>query len=109
MSTVTIPRELAQSLLVLMTRSVTEGVESVPAGQWLTFANALDKAMHAPPASQNAPGSTPGGNPLPGACRFCQAVVGGATGLCAQCADDLLRDASELEQSKHACPRCHDA
>jgi hypothetical protein len=109
-STVTLPRELAQSLLVLMIRDATDA--DVPAGQWLTFANALDKAMHAPQARQNAPGAMQAADPTQGACRFCRTAGGPGTrenGLCATCADDLLRDAQELERASKSCPRCDHA
>lgn len=140
MSTVTIPRELAQSLLVLMTRSVTEGSHGVPPGQWLTFANALDRAMHprtqwrapngapltdrhnlnppeamyramgcTPELPQVASGATQAPSPTPGACRFCRVTLSEDQGLCATCASELLHDAQQLEQSRHAdcpCSRC---
>lgn len=107
MNTVTIPRELVRDILLLMTRDAIDA--DVPPGQWLTFANALDKAMHAPGALQNAPGATPA-TPVPlTPCRFCRVAVTTDGGLCATCATELLADAQELERSKHECPRCHDA
>jgi len=138
-STVTLPRELAESLLLLMTRTVTHGPESVPTGQWLVFANALDRAMH--PRLDRAPetGTPPGthriasGTTQPfteqesSSLRVC--VVPGANGwpcegchvlttnlrrrppyLCATCYDEFVRDLAEQDQRpEHPGIGCNDA
>ena len=106
-ATVTIPKDLAQSLLDLLTRQCVEGLTSVPVSAVLASANALDRAMHAPRSADVAPGATPWLPVGQGVCRFCQSAPTPLGGLCTQCTDDLLRDAQELEA--RPCPRCHDA
>lgn len=125
MTPVTLPRELAESLLTLMTRTVLDGHESVPIAQWLVFANALDKAMH-PKTAQDAPGATralaPVSAPIAGpcgalgafqaqdeaimaddlTCRFCHTAPVREPGhACGPCIEALLADVASLESDVH--------
>ncbi len=108
MSTVTIPRELAQSVLVLLHR--TYSGDAVPGGTYALIMHDLETALaspeNTPRTAQDAPGSTQETPPTPGTCRFCRVALSDDQGLCKQCADDLLRDAQELEASKSVCCFC---
>lgn len=104
MNTVTLPRELAQSLLVLMHR-VYAG-DAIPGGTWALVMRDLETALGTPEDASESTQATP--VPLT-PCRFCRVAVTTDGGLCAPCATDLLRDAQELEQSTHVCPRCDHA
>lgn len=124
-SNVTLPRELAESLLVLMTRTVTDGAESVPPGQWLVFANALDRALH-PKTHAGAAmrGLTADESrtlraavaeaAASGVCEGCRATTDGVRRaspfLCPSCYDEFVADLAQLDdRPEHPGTRCNDA
>lgn len=120
MSTVTIPRELAQSLLVLMTRDATDA--DVPAGQWRTFADALATALNAPRNAQDAPGSTQhpwacpcfprlhcdayGGSRAHPACRTCEGCDSSIPATCLGTVCRFCRTAAVIDNG--LCAPCAD-
>ena len=97
---VTLPRFLVERTIELLQRAY------MPPEDCLTLATALTQALG---TLEDAPGAPQEASPMPGACRFCRVALEASAGLCEACSLDLLHDAQELEQSKHDCPRCHDA